>query len=93
MLGDRVGRARQLGAVPYRPSPKGGRTPTDPELVDAVRELLDDDGRTVTDLAETLEEDPTVVKKVVEQLVRDDEAFAIGRGKGRRFYVVTESDG
>jgi hypothetical protein len=93
MLSDRVARARQLGAIPYRPSPKGGRTPTDPELVDAVRELLSDDGTTVTEFAEALEEDARVVKKVLEQLVDDDEAFASGRGKSRRYYVVAEDGG
>jgi hypothetical protein len=87
-LAARVARATELGAVPYRPSPKGGRTPTDPELIVAVRSTLTDDGVTAAEVAEALEEDPAVVKKVLEALVRDDEAFASGRGKGRRFYVV-----
>ncbi|MHB1446203.1 MAG: N-6 DNA methylase [Acidimicrobiales bacterium] len=87
-LDARVEHARALGAVPYRPTPRGGRTPTDPELVGAVTELLVSAGQTATELAEALDEEEKLVAAVLKSLVGAGEAFAEGRGKNRRFYVI-----
>jgi Eco57I restriction-modification methylase len=89
-LDARVARYRELGAVPYRPTPRGGRPPTDPELIQAVQELLSDDAQTAIDIAEALEEEERVVKAILEGFVREGDAFADGRGKKRRFYVIEE---
>jgi hypothetical protein len=88
----RVDRYRKLDAVPYRPTPRGGRPPTDPELIEAVQALLTDDAQTAADMAEALEEDEKAVKAVLEQLARDGEVYADGRGKRRRFYVVGDEE-
>jgi hypothetical protein len=90
-LDARVTRARELGAVPYRPTPKGGRTPTDPELVAAVVDLLAETAQTAAELAEALEEDPTTVAALLKALVRDGDAWAEGRGVARRYYVIDDS--
>jgi hypothetical protein len=92
LLNARIERYRELGAVPYRPTPRGGRRPTDPELIEAVQELLTDDAQTALDIAETLEEDEKAVKAVLEQLAKDGEVYADGRGKRRRFYVIGDDE-
>jgi hypothetical protein len=89
----RVARARELGAVPYRPTPRGGRAPTDPELIAGVRDLLTIEGQTVAEIAEALEEEERSVKSVLDRLVADGDAMAQGRGGRRRFYVLEEDDG
>src|SRR5213078_3335132 len=45
-LESRVARYRELGAVPYRPTPRGGRAPTDPELIESITSLLSSDAQT-----------------------------------------------
>jgi len=92
-LDDRVGKARQLGAVPYRPTPRGGRTPTDPELIEGVRELLTIEGQTAAELADALEEEERTVRSVLDRLVGDGDVVAQGRGARRRFYVLDEEEG
>lgn len=89
-LDARVARYRELGAVPYRPTPKGGRVPDDPELVEAVRQTLSVEAISGEEIAEQVDEDEDLVRKVLKRLVRDGEAFAEGRGKKRRFYVLEE---
>jgi DNA-binding MarR family transcriptional regulator len=91
-LESRVARYRELGAVPYRPTPRGGRAPTDPELIESITSLLSSDAQTPAELAEALEEEPKTVKTILERLVKDGEAFAQGSGKGRRFYVIDEEE-
>jgi hypothetical protein len=91
-LDARVARYRELGAVPYRPTPRGGRAPTDPELIESITSLLSSDAQTPAELAEALEEEPKTVKTILERLVKDGEAFAQGSGKGRRFYVIDEDE-
>jgi hypothetical protein len=86
----RVDRYREIGAIPYRPTPKGGRPPTDPALIEAVTETLSDEPQTAETLAEVVEEDEKVVKKVVESLVKEGECFAQGRGRTRSYYVIEE---
>jgi hypothetical protein len=89
-LDRRVARYRQLGAVPYRPTPRGGRRPTDPEFVAQLRDLLTTDSQSAADIAEALYEEEDTAHAVLEMLVRDGEAFAEGRGKRRRYYVIEE---
>lgn len=91
-LDARVAKARELGAVPYRPTPRGGRAPTDPELIAGVREVLTIEGQTVPEIAEALEEEERSVRSVLDRLVADGEAVAQGRGARRRFYVLDEED-
>lgn len=88
----RVARYREIGAIPYRPTPRGGRTPTDPELVQAVRQLLGPDPQSAAEVAEALGEDEETVEAVLKQLLVEGEAFADGRGKHRRYYVIEEEE-
>jgi biotin operon repressor len=90
MLDARVAAARALGAVPYRPTPRGGRAPTDPALVEAVQGLLGIDALSAAEVAEQLEEEEKTVAQVLKQLEKDGVVFSEGRGKGRRYYVVEE---
>lgn len=92
LLRDRVSAARELGAVPYRPTPRGGRPPTDPALVEDVTQLLSSDPMTTAEIAEALEEEEKTIQAVLKELVRQREAYAEGRGKGRRYYVIEEDE-
>ena len=76
----RVERYREIGAIPYRPTPKGGRPPTDPALIEAVMEVLNEEPQTVETIAEVVEEKEIVVKRVLESLVKEGECFASGSG-------------
>lgn len=86
----RVHRYREMGAIAYRPTPKGGHPPTDPALIEAVTAVLSEEPQTVETLSEVLEEDETTVKKVLESLVKEGECFAQGRGRPRSYYVIEE---
>jgi hypothetical protein len=86
----RVRRYRDLGAIPYRPNPKGARPPTDPALIEAVSEVLTDEPQTSETIAEVVEEEQTAVRKVLESLVKEGECFAQGRGRTRSYYVTEE---
>lgn len=88
-LDDRVAAARELGAVPYRPTPPGGRPPSDPWLVGRVRQAITQEPRTAGELADAVEaRDEEVVKRILKDLVGTGEAFKDGRGKSARFYVL-----
>ncbi len=89
-LDARVERYRQLGAVPYRPTPKGGRKPTDPALIEEVREFLSSDPTTAEEIADGLDEDVAAVTAVLKGLLRDGDVYAEGKGKHRRYYVIPE---
>jgi hypothetical protein len=91
-VGARLEGYRKIGAVPYRPTPRGGRTPTDPELIAAVVGLLDSEAKTASEIAELLDEDGATVSSVLRGLLQRSEVFAEGRGTGRRFYVVDEEN-
>jgi hypothetical protein len=91
-LDHRIAKYRELGAVPYRPTPRGGRIPTDPEVLMQVRELLSSDSQSVSDIAEALYEEEGTARTVLELLVREGEAFAEGRGRNRRYYVMDEEE-
>jgi hypothetical protein len=87
----RVERYRELGVQPYRPTPRGGRVPTDPELIESVRELLRSEPQTAAEIAEMLEEQEATVSAVLKTLLRDDDVYADGRGRTRRYYVLEET--
>ena len=89
-LDARVDHHRKIGAIPYRPTPKGGRPPTDPALLEAVLGVLNDEPQTAETIAEVVEEEGKVVKKVLESLVKAGECFAQGRGSTRSYYVIEE---
>jgi hypothetical protein len=86
----RVAAARDLGAIPYRPTPRGGKAPTDPALIDAVREVLGIDSLTAAEVAEALDEEEKTVAAVLKNLTKDRIAFVEGRGKRRRYYVIED---
>lgn len=88
---DRIEAARKLGAVPYRPTPQGGRPPTDPWLVGRVRQAVSQEPKTAAEIAETVgTDDERVVEGILKDLVGTGEAFRDGRGKSARFYVLEE---
>jgi Eco57I restriction-modification methylase len=89
-LDDRVAAYRDLGAVPYRPTPRGGKTPTDPALIAEAEELLGTDPMTVEEIAEALEQEEKTIRVVLKQLQREGVAFREGSGKRARYYVVEE---
>jgi hypothetical protein len=89
-LDDRVAAYRDLGAVPYRPTPRGAKTPTDPALIAEVEELLGADPMTVEEIAEALEQEEKTVRVVLKQLQKEGVAFREGSGKRARYYVVVE---
>ncbi len=86
----RVAAYRDLGAVPYRPTPRGAKTPTDPALIAEVEELLGADSMTVEEIAEALEQEERTIRTVLKQLQREGVAFREGSGKRARYYVVEE---
>jgi DNA-binding transcriptional ArsR family regulator len=91
-LDDRVERYQQLGAVPYRPTPKGGRPPTDPALVSEVLEALNSDPATVSDIADALEQDETTISAVVKTLQKEGLVYREGKGKSARYYVLEDDE-
>lgn len=88
LLDTRVTAYQELGAIPYRPTPRGGRPPTDPALIEAVQEALSSDAATASDIADMINEKEDSVRKVLEELRKGDEAYAEGRGKSKRYYVI-----
>jgi Eco57I restriction-modification methylase len=89
-LDDRVAAYRDLGAVPYRPTPRGGKTPTDPALIAEAEELLGTDPMTVEEIAEALEQEEKTIRAVLKGLQNQGIAFREGAGKRARYYVVVE---
>ena len=86
----RVARYREIGAIPYRPTPKGGRPPTDPALIEAVMVVLDEDPLTAETIADAVADEEATVKKVLDALVKNGECFGQGRGRSRSYYVIEE---
>jgi hypothetical protein len=89
-LDDRVAAYCDLGAVPYRPTPRGAKTPTDPALVAEVEELLGTDPMTVEEIAEALEQEEKTIRAVLKGLQNQRIAFREGAGRRARYYVVVE---
>jgi hypothetical protein len=90
-LDARVAAARELGAVPYRPTPRGGKAPTDPALIEAVQDVLSTDALTVAEVAELVNDEEKTVATVLKGLEKQGLAFAEGRGKKRRYYVIEDN--
>jgi biotin operon repressor len=86
----RVAAFQDLGAVPYRPTARGGKTPTDPALIAEVEGLLSTDPMTVEEIAEALEQEEKTIRAVLKQLQKEGVAFREGSGKRARYYVVEE---
>ena len=84
----RVSAARDLGAIPYRPTPRGGKAPTDPALIEAVQAVLGTDALTVAEVAEVVEEEDNIVAAVLKRLVKQELVFVEGKGKTRRYYMI-----
>lgn len=89
-LDTRVERYRELGAVPYRPTPKGGRPPTDPALIEAVLHAITEQPESADTIAELVDEEEPTVRKVLQQLVKDHVCLAQGRGKTRSYYLMED---
>jgi len=90
LLDARVAAARALGAVPYRPTPQGARTPTDPAFIEEVCSVLTVDAQTAEEVAEAIGAEAADVAKILKTLADDEQIFAEGRGKNRRYYVIGE---
>jgi hypothetical protein len=89
-LDQRLEAYRELGAVPYRPTPRGGRPPTDPALIEAIHAALEAEPQAAEEVAERVNEEEASVKKVLRRLAKDDEIYAQGRGASRGYYVMEE---
>lgn len=89
-LGARLTAYRSMGAVPYRPTPRGGRTPTDPAVVEEILDLMSDDPLTADEMATAIGEDEAVVAAILKSLRKSGEIYSEGRGKTMRYYLVEE---
>jgi hypothetical protein len=89
-LDSRIEAYRELGAVPYRPTPRGARTPTDPSVIEDLIGAISDEPCTVAEIAEAMGEDESVVTAILKQLKRDGEVYSEGRGKGSRYYRLED---
>ena len=78
----------EIGAVPYRPTPKGARVPTDPSLIEDVLATLSDDAQRSEDIADALGEGIEFVSRILKDLKRSGDVYVEGRGKNARYYVV-----
>jgi hypothetical protein len=90
LLDARVAAARKLGAIPYRPTPRGGKASTDPALIEAVQGVLGIDALTVAEIAEAAEDEEKTVAAVLKSLEKQGLAYAEGIGKKRRYYVIED---
>jgi N-6 DNA Methylase len=90
-LDARVKAYADIGAVPYRPTPKGGRTPTDPSLIDDILATLSSDARSSYEIADALGEDKGHVDRILKDLKKLGEVYVEGRGKNARYYVVGDA--
>lgn len=89
-LDARIEAYKELGAVPYRPTPKGARIPIDPSVVENVKLEVSDDPMTVAEIAEAVGEEEDLVKKILRDLKKSKEIFSEGRGAKTRYYRVEE---
>lgn len=89
-LDARLSTYAEMGAAPYRPTPRGARIPTDPSLIDDVLATLSDDAQSSEEVAETLDEDPELVDKILKALRKSGDVYVEGRGKTARYYVVSD---
>jgi DNA-binding transcriptional ArsR family regulator len=91
-LDARIQQYKELGAQPYRPTPKGAKPPTDPALISDVLETLSSDPATVSDIADALEQDEKTISAVVKKLEKEDIIFREGKGRHARYYVMEEDE-
>ncbi|MDP9300833.1 MAG: N-6 DNA methylase [Actinomycetota bacterium] len=91
-LDERMAEHVRLGAIPYRPTPKGAKPPTDPSLISEVLEMLGSDPVTISDVADALEQDQKTVSTVVKKMEKDGVVLRDGTGKGARYYMVEEDE-
>jgi hypothetical protein len=91
-LENRVKAYQSLGAVPYRPTPRGGKPPTDPALIAEVLDLLSSDALTAEEIAEGLEEEQKTIAAVLKGLVKIGDVFREGKGKQARYYVLEDGE-
>jgi type I restriction-modification system DNA methylase subunit len=90
LLDSRVTAARQLGAIPYKRTPRGGRAPTDPALIEAVQEVLGVDALTPAEVAELANDEEKTVTAILKKLEKQGHAYVEGKGKMRRYYVIED---
>jgi hypothetical protein len=89
-LDARIDAYKELGAVPYRPTLRGGRTPTDPSVIEEVLAAISDEPSTTNEVAELIGEDEGVVASILKQLKKEGDVFSEGRGKGTRYYRLAD---
>ncbi len=87
-LETRVSEYFKLGSIPYRPTPMGGRLPTDPALVEEMLGVLRDDALTAEEIADAVDSEEYLVRKVLGALRKSGDVYVDGRGKNARYYVV-----
>ena len=89
-LAARLDAYKELGAVPYRPTPKGARVPTDPSHIADVRAMLSGDAQSSEGIAEALGEDEEPVAKILKELKESGDVYVERRGEGARDYVISD---
>jgi hypothetical protein len=89
-LDARLSAYAEMGAVPYRPTPRGARIPTDPSLIEDVLATLSDDAQSGEEIADAVGEDVDLVTKILKDLKKSGAVYVEGRGKSARYYVVSE---
>ena len=87
-LDARIEAYRDLGAVAYRPTPRGGRVPTDPALIEDVTSVLSDDPLTAEEIANAVDAQGNVIATILKNLKKDGNVYVDGRGKNARYYVI-----
>jgi hypothetical protein len=89
-LDARIEAYKALGAVPYRPTPRGGRTPTDPSVIEDVLNAVSDEPCTAAEIAGAIGEDESVVTAILKHLRKDGELYSEGRGRAARYYRLED---
>jgi hypothetical protein len=82
---------RKLGAIAYRPTPKGGRVPSDPALIEDVMTVLSDDPVTAEEIADAVGAEEDVVARILKGLKKSGDVYVEGRGRNARYYLIEES--
>lgn len=86
----RLAAYRDLGAVPYRPTPRGARTPTDPAAIEEVLEIISDGPLAPDEIAAAMGEDVSIISAILKNLRKAGEIYSEGRGKTARYYRLEE---
>lgn len=89
-LDERLKAYKEMGAIPYRPTPRGARLPTDPSVLEDVLATLSGDPLSSAEVADLLGEDEDLVATILKNAQKTGGVYVEGRGKNARYYVVGE---